>query len=131
MVDENKILVVSDLNKKENEQVIFDTINSTGVKLTASDIIKNALFQKIKLSGKSLENFYSETWQKCFEDSSVLLGLRTFCLYFQNTAIMISLIRCCFAADIHPGFTRWIRMPRQSGSIGTGSWRTEAFGARI
>ena len=106
MVDENKILVVSDLNKKENEQVIFDNINSTGVKLTASDIIKNALFQKIKLSGKSLENFYSETWQKCFEDSSVLLGLHIFCLYFQNTATMISLIRCCSAVSIHPGFTR-------------------------
>lgn len=66
---------MSDLNKKENEQVIFDTINSTGVKLTASDIIKNALFQKIKLSGKSLENFYSETWQKCFEDSSDIQDL--------------------------------------------------------
>ena len=37
-------LVAIDLNERENEQVIFDTINSTGVKLTASDIIKNALF---------------------------------------------------------------------------------------
>ncbi len=67
--DSSKILVVIDLNEKENEQAIFDTINSTGVKLTASDIIKNALFQKIKQSGEMLEAFYTETWQKCFEDS--------------------------------------------------------------
>lgn len=70
IVDSSKILVVIDLSEKENEQAIFDTINSTGVKLTASDIIKNALFQKIKQSGTSLESFYVDTWQKCFEDSS-------------------------------------------------------------
>ncbi len=69
ILDSSKILVVIDLNEKENEQAIFDTINSTGVKLTASDIIKNALFQKIKQSGAALESFYAETWQKCFEDT--------------------------------------------------------------
>ncbi len=70
IVDSSKILVVIDLNEKENEQAIFDTINSTGVKLTASDIIKNALFQKIKQSDAAIESFYSDTWQKCFEDSA-------------------------------------------------------------
>lgn len=67
--DSSKVLVVIDLNEKENEQAIFDTINSTGVKLTASDIIKNALFQKLKQSGEEIESFYSDTWQKCFEDT--------------------------------------------------------------
>lgn len=68
-LDESKTLVVINLSSQENEQVIFDTINSTGVKLTASDIIKNALFQKIKQSGPSLDAFYEDTWQRCFEDS--------------------------------------------------------------
>ena len=58
-----------DLDANENEQVIFDTINSTGVKLTAADIIKNALCQKIRQSGGDLNVFYADTWQKCFEDS--------------------------------------------------------------
>lgn len=36
-----------ELREDENEQVIFDAINSTGVKLTTSDIIKNELFQRV------------------------------------------------------------------------------------
>lgn len=75
IVDTNKILVVIDLNDKENEQVIFDTINSTGVKLTASDIIKNALFQKIKQAGVSLEQFYVDTWQQRFENTEEIRDL--------------------------------------------------------
>ena len=73
IVDDSKILVVIDL--LENEQVIFDTINSTGVMLTASDIIKNALFQKIKSSGRDIEQVYEETWQKCFEENMEVVGL--------------------------------------------------------
>ncbi len=69
IVDTNKTLVVIKLNENENEQVIFDTINSTGVKLTASDVIKNALFQKIRQPGGVLERFYTETWQKSFEEN--------------------------------------------------------------
>lgn len=75
IVDDSKILVVIDLVEKENEQVIFDTINSTGVMLTASDIIKNALFQKVKSSGLDIELIYEETWQKCFEEDAVVVNL--------------------------------------------------------
>lgn len=75
IIDDSKILVVIDLVEKENEQVIFDTINSTGVMLTASDIIKNALFQKVKSSGRDIELLYEDTWQKCFEDSSDTVAL--------------------------------------------------------
>ena len=70
IVDDSKILVVIDLNENENEQVIFDTINSTGVKLTASDIIKNALFQKIRSFGGDAEYLYQNNWQLCFEDTA-------------------------------------------------------------
>ena len=79
IVDANKILVVIDLNEQENEQVIFDTINSTGVKLTASDIIKNALFQKLRQAGMAFDSFYQDTWQRTFEDTTdtVSLWLKT------------------------------------------------------
>ena len=43
---ENKILVIIDLTENDDEQSIFDTINSAGVRLSGADIIKNALFQK-------------------------------------------------------------------------------------
>ncbi len=40
-----KILVKIDLEADENEQAIFDTVNSAGVRLTCSDTIKNSIFQ--------------------------------------------------------------------------------------
>ncbi len=72
-LDESKILVVINLDEDENEQAIFDTINSTGVKLTASDIIKNALFHKITKSPAALDDLYKATWQKTFEETQELL----------------------------------------------------------
>jgi uncharacterized protein with ParB-like and HNH nuclease domain len=66
---EYKILVVISLDDNDNEQVIFDTINSAGVRLTTTDIVKNALFQKaLELLGQ--ENtiaLYNDTWFKVFE----------------------------------------------------------------
>ena len=47
LLDERiNILVKIDLDSDENEQKIFDTENTAGVRLTCSDTIKNALFQK-------------------------------------------------------------------------------------
>lgn len=72
----NKILVVIDLDDNDQEQKIFDTINSSGVRLTSTDIIKNALYQKLieltKDSGK-IEDYYKKTWEATFEkdDSEV------------------------------------------------------------
>lgn len=44
--DENgKYLVIIELGAKENEQAIFDTVNTAGVRLTCADTIKNTLFQ--------------------------------------------------------------------------------------
>ena len=39
-----RMFVVTYLDRDENEQAIFDTINSSGVKLTTADIIKNYIF---------------------------------------------------------------------------------------
>lgn len=69
----NKILVVIDLDDNDQEQKIFDTINSSGVRLSATDIIKNYVFQKyLDKTDKSLEEqekvekFYKETWEDTF-----------------------------------------------------------------
>lgn len=66
---ENKILVIIDLSEKEDEQAIFDTINSAGVRLSSADIIKNALFQKaldLFDNVDDVENLYKEHWENIF-----------------------------------------------------------------
>ena len=66
---ENKILVIIDLSEKEDEQAIFDTINSAGVRLSSADIIKNALFQKaldLFDNVEEVEILYKEHWENIF-----------------------------------------------------------------
>ncbi len=45
-VDKIKFLVNIDLDMTDNEQAIFDTVNSAGVRLSSADTIKNLLYQK-------------------------------------------------------------------------------------
>ena len=66
---ENKILVIIDLTEKEDEQAIFDTINSAGVRLSSADIIKNALFQKaldLFDNVEDVESLYKDNWENVF-----------------------------------------------------------------
>ncbi|MEJ5283966.1 MAG: DUF262 domain-containing protein [Brevinematales bacterium] len=65
---ENKMLVVIDLDEKDDEQSIFDTLNTAGVRLTIAEIVKNSLFKRaIELSNKEIAlELYNETWQNTF-----------------------------------------------------------------
>lgn len=75
-----KFLVNIDLQNDENEQAIFDAVNSSGVRLTCSDTIKNALFQKYidllkkSTTAKNAEDaavkLYKEKWEQVFLASS-------------------------------------------------------------
>ena len=51
------------LSKKDDVQEIFDTINSQGVKLTTSELLKNYLFKNNQESIK----LYQENWYSIFE----------------------------------------------------------------
>jgi len=65
----NKMLVVIDLvEDKDDEQAIFDTLNTAGVRLTTAEIVKNALYQKIieKSGRENAIDFYKNTWEKTF-----------------------------------------------------------------
>jgi hypothetical protein len=64
----SKILVLITLDLHDEEQKIFDTINSAGVRLSSADIIKNALFQKvIAMSGRpDAIALYESTWGLAF-----------------------------------------------------------------
>jgi len=63
--DHLKTIVVIELNEKDDEQIIFDTVNSAGVPLTISEIIKNALFQD--LDPDLAETVFNSTWKTEFE----------------------------------------------------------------
>lgn len=67
---ESKMWVVVCLNSNEDEQKIFDSINSTGEKLTVTDIVKNSLFdQAIRTFGEEKAMaLYEEFWRAIFED---------------------------------------------------------------
>lgn len=60
----NNVPVISMLlSATDDEQEIFDTINSLGVKLTTGELLKNYIFKE-----KELQERYEEHWQKVFED---------------------------------------------------------------
>lgn len=70
-IDENKLSIMKilqnaqfvriKLDSDENEQEIFDSINSIGVDLTTSDLLKNYFF-----SSETIHE-YQETWESVFE----------------------------------------------------------------
>lgn len=59
-------LVVISLNPDENSQEIFETLNARGTPLTAADLIKNFVFQRLELEGMDVNQAYKELWP--FED---------------------------------------------------------------
>ena len=62
-----KLWVTINLDTNENEQKIFDSINTAGLKLTATDIIKNAIFSKAIELNADYEKLYDEYWESLFE----------------------------------------------------------------
>lgn len=66
---DNEMLVVIDLEKDDDEQTIFDTINSAGIRLSCADIVKNALFQgaiRLAVDQDNVTELYDRTWEAAF-----------------------------------------------------------------
>jgi hypothetical protein len=55
-------LVVIDLRAEENSQEIFETLNARGTPLTAADLIKNFVFQRLATEGVDAHHAYAELW---------------------------------------------------------------------
>ena len=55
-----------DLGADENAQEIFETLNARGAQLTAADLIKNLVFQRLTEDGADVEAVYQHRW-KAFE----------------------------------------------------------------
>jgi uncharacterized protein with ParB-like and HNH nuclease domain len=56
-------MVVIDLAADENAQEIFETLNARGAQLTAADLIKNFIFQRLTESGADVEVAYGQYWK--------------------------------------------------------------------
>ena len=64
-----KLFVVIDLETNDDEQEIFDTINSSGIRLSSADIIKNAIFQRAIVLNSNLiqiSDLYKTYWENTF-----------------------------------------------------------------
>ncbi len=59
----NLMFVGIDLGVEEDEQQIFDTINSLGVRLTTAELLKNYFFNRDEV------NFYNKYWKDIFESN--------------------------------------------------------------
>ena len=65
----NKLYVVCvPISEEDNAQKIFESINATGVKLTAADLIRNFLL--MNLDSDTQDKFYAQYWRKIEENIS-------------------------------------------------------------
>lgn len=70
-------IVVIDLTPDENAQEIFETLNARGAQLTAADLIKNFIFQRLLEDGANVEEAYETNWKEFetgFWETEINLG---------------------------------------------------------
>lgn len=69
-------LVVIDLQAQENSQEIFETLNARGTPLTAADLIKNYIFQRLEAEGGDVAHAYAHDWpfETAFWETEVSVG---------------------------------------------------------
>jgi len=70
-------MVVIDLGADENAQEIFETLNARGAQLTAADLIKNFIFQRLLESAADIENSYELYWrdfESAFWETEISVG---------------------------------------------------------
>ena len=70
-------MVVIDLAVDENAQEIFETLNARGAQLTAADLIKNFIFQRLLETGTDVEEAYQNYWKEfetAFWETEISLG---------------------------------------------------------
>ncbi|GAA3644060.1 GmrSD restriction endonuclease domain-containing protein [Microlunatus ginsengisoli] len=69
-------LVAINLTAIENSQEIFETLNARGTPLTAADLIKNFVFQRLAAEGADTRRAYAEDWpfDRRFWETEVSVG---------------------------------------------------------
>lgn len=72
-------LVSIDLTPDEDSQEIFETLNARGTPLTAADLIRNFVFQRLEAEGADSKGAYERDWpfETKFWETSVSVGRQT------------------------------------------------------
>ena len=77
IIRQNMQFVCIDLTEDEDEQQVFDTINSLGVRLTTAELLKNYFFNKYNVSeykGKWVDVFEKDDEAKTYWDTEIEAG---------------------------------------------------------
>ncbi|MFI2189089.1 DUF262 domain-containing protein [Streptomyces sioyaensis] len=61
-------LVIIDLEKHDDPQIVFETLNSRGTPLEHADLIKNLLFRRAEHAGADVGRLYEELWAPFDQD---------------------------------------------------------------
>lgn len=67
-------VVVIDMGKEDDAQVIFETLNARGTPLLPTDLVKNFLFHKAMEENKNTESLYDSYWREFDENESFWRG---------------------------------------------------------
>jgi hypothetical protein len=69
-------IVVIDLHASEDSQEIFETLNARGTPLSAADLIKNFVFQRLSAEGANTDDAYRNDWpfDEKFWETEVSVG---------------------------------------------------------
>ncbi len=62
MLQDDLQLVTIELLSTENSQEIFETLNARGTPLTAADLVRNFVFQRLEAEGGDTKKAYREDW---------------------------------------------------------------------
>jgi hypothetical protein len=82
-------IVVIDLTVDENAQEIFETLNARGAQLTAADLIKNFIFQRLLEAGTNVDEAYQKNWkdfETAFWETEISVGR----LRYSRSAIFLN-----------------------------------------
>ena len=82
-------MVIIDLSVDENAQEIFETLNARGAQLSAADLIKNFIFQRLLETGKNVEDAYQHNWKE-FETGFWELEINVGRLRYPRSAIFLN-----------------------------------------
>ena len=67
-LQDDLILVVVDLDKEDDPQLIFETLNALGTPLLPADLVKNYLFHQAELEEAPIDELYNEHWKALDQD---------------------------------------------------------------
>ena len=100
----DKLYVVTvPISDDENVQKIFESINATGEKLTAADLIRNFLL--MELDSETQEDYYAKYWKKL--ENNVSSDSKELELFFRMY-LSIKIYSLIAKNNVYRGFVEWV-----------------------